>query len=578
MRKINSKIFITLLLSICMINSVSILAVYSLNNAKADLNLDSKPEPAINANINAWIIVAGDRESDHALYYCIENGCDEVYDVLLGLGYLASDIYYMAANWDGSLPSRATNTSERTSIKYAIETWAADKVSSSLGLGIFLFDHGGTNSMSLPGPNLWDTSLNTYLNNLEAATGMTRSVIVYEACHSGSFINPVSKDNRIVVCATDSTHSSYPNAALTSAVFTEAFWSSISVGYTIGEAFENARVNVIAAGYGSVQKPWIDDNHDEMGHEVDTWGHLPNGDDGNDALNVHIRPPLLMRPFVRFKICPIRWFIKLDARATQLSVIVENNDTDIEYVKAVIVPPDWEPQIPVIDPQDPYDPEILFFQEQGFTDSYFDVFFTLYEAAAGSYNFTATLNLDDLKKKLGEPDGDFGIRFMAKTESNVVSEIMPSVMTINEDGEAPTDQTPPTVSITNPETNLEISDIINITAEGNDDQALDKIQILLDGTLLNETGMPSYYPYPEARYQLDTSKYENGIHNITAIAIDESGNQAQISVFVNFQNNLDDGSGFQMIIADFYPYLIGAGIGIGISIIGSLLFRRKRKR
>lgn len=570
MRKFNSKVFIILLLSVCMLNSVSVLTVNSLNNMETYNNLDSLPKAAVSANINAWIIVAGDRESDHSLYYSIENGCEEVYDILIGLGYSANYIYYMAEDWDGSLPINAKNTSEKVHIQYAIETWAADKVSSSLGLGIFLFDHGGTNSMSLPGSNLGDSDLNTYLNTLEAATGMTRSVIVYEACHAGSFINPVSKDNRIVVCATDSAHSSYPTADLTTAVFTEAFWSSISVGYSIGEAFENAKANVNTAGLSDYQKPWIDDNHDEIGNEVDYWGHLPNGGDGSDALNLHIKPPLLLAPWLFLEMVPIRQFVTPSVRALPMTIMVKNNDTDLKYVRAVITPPGWEPPIPRINPDDPNDPEIVYFPEQSFSDSFFDVWFTLSTTTVGTHNFTATLNLDGIKKYFNEYEGDFRITFMAKTESGKVAQMIPSVITVNEDGEAPTDLIPPTVIITNPTSNLNISDTINITVEGDDDQALDKIQILLDGALMDETNMPSYYPYPEAVYSLDTSKHVNGIHNITAIAIDESGNQKQTSVFVNFENSA-------ILNFNFPPYLIGAGIGVGLTLVGSLIFRRKKK-
>ena len=570
MRKINSKFFIILLLSVCMLNSVSVLTVNSLNNMETYDALDTIPNSAEDANINAWIIVAGDRDSDHSLYTTIENGCEEVYDILLGLGYPANNLYYMAADWDGSLPVKASNTSDITSIAYAIQTWAADKVSSSLGLGIFLFDHGGTNSFCIPGPNLHDATLDAFLDVLEADTGMTRSLIVYEACHAGTFIDTLSKDTRIIVCSTDDIHNAYITHDRTTALFTEAFWSSISVSYSIGEAFENANANVNAAGYINSQKPWIDDNHDGIGHEVDEWGYLPNEGDGTDVLNLYIKPPSLVSPLPYLDLCPIRQYVKPDARTLPISIMVANNDTTLKYVKAVITPPGWKPPEPTINSSDAYDPEIYYFPEDTYSDSFFDVFFTINEETAGSYNFTALVNLDGLKKYFGESEGDYRITFMAKTESNRVAQMVPSFITINEDGEAPTDLTPPTVTITNPINNLNINETINITVKGDDDQALDKIQILLDGELLDESNMPSYYPYPEAVYSLDTSKHVNGLHNITAIAIDESGNQKQTSVFVTFENSL-------ILNFDYIPYLIGAGIGIAVSLVGSLIFRRKKK-
>ncbi|MCP4764431.1 MAG: hypothetical protein GY870_21835 [archaeon] len=570
MRKNKFKIVLILVISAYMMGCANVFAINSSYNIEHEIEIDSIPKAAVNANINAWIIVAGDRESDHELYYCIEDGCTEVYNILLGLGYSADNLYFMADDWDGSLPGIAKNTSERVNIQWAIESWASNKVSSSLGLGIFLFDHGGYNSMSLPGPNLGDTHLNSYLDTLEAATGMTRSVIVYEACHAGSFIDPVSKDNRIVVCATDSAHSSYPTADLSTAVFTEAFWSSISVGYSIGEAFENAKANVDAAGLGPYQKPWIDDNHDEIGHTVDPWGHLPYFGDGNDALNLHIKPPLVIGPWL-FLLAPLPIYIKPDIRILPISIMVKNNDTTIDYVRAYIRPPDWQPPIPVIDPDDPWDPEIPYIPGAEFADSFFDVFFTLTESSFGTHNYTAIVNIPGLIKQFGGiSEGELEVTFKAKTESSVVSPIVPSLITINEEGEAPTDITPPTVIITNPNPNNELSNEINITVQGDDDQALDTIQILLDGAPLNTTNMPSYLPYPEVVYSLNTGLHVNGLHNITAIAIDESGNQEQTTVLVNFQNNV-------LLNFDYQPYLIGAVVGVGLGAVGQLLVKRKRK-
>lgn len=94
------------------------------------------------------------------------------------------------------------------------------------------------------------------------------------------------------------------------------------------------------------------------------------------------------------------------------------------------------------------------------------------------------------------------------------------------------DNTPPTISITNPRPNANLRGIINITAEGDDDQALDKIQIYFDGTLMKEEIMPPYYPYPEVIYSLDTSKYGSGTHNITAVAIDKASNVQETSILV----------------------------------------------
>ena len=73
---------------------------------------------------------------------------------------------------------------------------------------------------------------------------------------------------------------------------------------------------------------------------------------------------------------------------------------------------------------------------------------------------------------------------------------------------------------------------MGVIAEGDDDQALDKIQIHIDGDLVEEENMPPYLPYPEATYNLDSSLYSAGIHNISATAFDEAGNTKTTSIFV----------------------------------------------
>ncbi len=148
--------------------------------------------------------------------------------------------------------------------------------------------------------------------------------------------------------------------------------------------------------------------------------------------------------------------------------------------------------------------------------------------------------------------------------------MVPSVITINEEGEAPVDTILPTISLSSPASNDALGGIINITATGDDNQALDKIQLLLDGVLLKEEEMPLFYPYPATLFSLDTGNYTDGIYNITAIAIDGSGNRAQQTVFVRFTNETRPPF-------DFQPYLIGAGIGVGVSLFGSLIFKHRKK-
>ena len=500
----------------------------------------NEPKTAVSANLAAWMIIAGDR-SDHDKLSIIRSGCDQAYDALLNRGFTSSEIFYLdpayAIGGNPQSPYRDADTT-LANIQWAIETWAAGLVDATHGLGIYLFDHGGTGYMCIPGTDLTDTNLNTYLDNLETSTGCNRFIIVYEACHAGSFINPVSKDNRIVVTATDITHNSAVNGAWDWAAFSETFWSSITQCKTIGEAFEDAEANVHALGYGGVQFPWIDDDHDEIGHEVDMWGSLPSGGDGSDALNVWIGTGTNC-PMIFILWLPLRAFINI--RFIPIWAVIDTNSL-MESVYARVIPPNWTPSRIVTDPES----SIIGID-------YLPLVELLDQDHDG--NFTGFIDRNDYANYLSA-NGDYKINILAKTQEGAFADIESTYVTINDDGKAPTDTTPPTISIINPGADAQLSGVVDLTVEGDDDQALDKIQIFVDGVMVKEEIMPPYYPYPEVTYNLDTSQYLLGTHNITATAIDQVDNQKSTSISVNFIIEAKI-PGFQIT-----PLIIGSILGI----------------
>jgi hypothetical protein len=264
----------------------------------------------------------------------------------LDCGYTHDDIYYLVP--DTSATTREDAQSTLTNIQYAIETWAPTKVGSNGELGIYMCDHGGSNYFCLhPNPDLTDSNFNTYLDNFEAASGSDRIFVIYDACTSGSFQNPVSDSDRIVVCSTDDAHSAYlspvsPNDPM----FSDSFWPAIQSGHSIGEAFEIATADIFSLGYGDAQFPTIDDNHDEIGHIVNAWGHLPSTGDGNDALNTYICGdcgPTFVIPPILYQIPVIKWF-PYSPKVVEVPVwAVVQNVTPVDYVRVRVIPPNWNP-------------------------------------------------------------------------------------------------------------------------------------------------------------------------------------------------------------------------------------------
>ena len=94
------------------------------------------------------------------------------------------------------------------------------------------------------------------------------------------------------------------------------------------------------------------------------------------------------------------------------------------------------------------------------------------------------------------------------------------------------DSTPPTVSITAPANNAQVSGIVNVTADASDNVAVAGVQFLVDGVT---TGVEdTVAPYALA---WDTRTVPNGAHTLTARASDTSGNtKLSAAVTVNVAN------------------------------------------
>lgn len=491
----------------------------------------------------AWIIIAGSR-FDYDKQEIIDNGCNITYQVLISKGYSADDIYYLGNTSYSIVDASAT----RANIQWAIETWAAGKCDDTNGLGIYMFDHGGIDYFCLhPNPDLTAANLDSYLDNFETNSGSNRTILIYEACHSGSFIDEVSQDNRIVITATDVNHGSKVNGDWTWAAFSEGFWNSIKECNTIGEAFEDGVENVDDLGYSGAQFPWIDDDHDGIGHEANATGELPNGGDGNDALSTTIGSPLSCYLRLIIKKWPRRLFFDPTVNVIPLWVLVES-DVNIRKVYARVVPPSYIPQ----PPENDIGEGVRF---DGLAEKYL---IPLYDYNSDG-NYTA-----DPKSAGVDPEWSWNethelkINFFARGDDGEFSDVGTTKYFQTSDGNPPLDTTPPIVEIINPKQSGTLTGNINLIAEAEDDQNIYKIRLLLDGQSLT-TQIFDTNPF-EISFNLNTASYSNGQHNITAIAWDDSGNNGTTSLLVNFDNQVIPS--FQ-----FTPVLIGCFLAVIVSII-----------
>ncbi len=529
----------------------------NMNYNQFDTNSDIsvKASAAQYECVDAWIIIGGDKSNHHA-WDLVLLTLEWVYDQALALGNNDNEILMLVPDVALTQTSREYGDSSPTNLNYAFNTWAPDIVGPNGVLAVYLHDHGGTDAMAnYPYPSLTASELDQYLDDFEAASGSDRIIVVYEACSSGTFVDELSKSDRIIMTSTEPGYSAWwspipPHISL----FGEGLFTSILAGNSIGDAFVDANNEIIALGYGDMQRPVIDDNHDGVGHIVNAWGHLPSTGDGIDAKNTYLTqgcpPTLIQLPQLLY--VPLKFWVEYNPAIINIQLTVGvDNSTNIAKLISRVVSENWTPP-------EPRDNESMGLWDANETSYQWEL------TPDGNGNFTGRVAINSPIN-----NSDYMLSFFVEDVDGRRGQIVSTQVGINEDGIAPVDNVDPTVIITNPNANAGLKGIVNITAEGNDDQALDKIQIYLNGELLEDEQMPDYYPYPEVVYSLDTADYGFGLHNITARAVDKANNIQETTILVTFEE--DRIPGFQI------TYLF-TGTLLGVVIIIILYVKRKPVR
>ncbi|KKK64254.1 hypothetical protein LCGC14_2986080, partial [marine sediment metagenome] len=324
----------------------------NMNYSQFDTNSDIsvKSSDAQYECVDAWIIIGGDKAS-HEYWELVLTTLEWVYDQALALGSNDDDILMLVPEVAVTHTSREDGDSSPNNVNSAFNTWAPSKVGPNGVLGVYLHDHGGNDAMAnYPYPSLTASQLNQYLDDFEAASGSDRIIVVYEACSSGTFVDELSKSDRIIMTSTEPGYSAwwspiYPHISL----FGEGLFNSILAGNSIGDAFVDATNEINALGYGDIQKPVIDDNHDGVGHIVNAWGHLPSTGDGIDAKNTYLTQgcPLILIKFPQVLYIPLKFWVAYNPAIINIPISIGvDNSTEIARVIVRVIPENWTPPVP----------------------------------------------------------------------------------------------------------------------------------------------------------------------------------------------------------------------------------------
>jgi parallel beta-helix repeat protein len=479
-----------------------------------------------------FIVVAGNRY-DNALLSTINYGCNQVYKILRQVGYSADNIYYLNQpecgyqDLDGDGKNDIDAWASNTNLRWAIETWAANRTSPTQPLYLYLFDHGGSDIFGINNAPeiLHSWQLASWLDNLEQTTGAPIHVI-YAACHSGSFIDELSRAGRVVVTSSSADEFSWTIPGTWEA-FSTPFWNQIKSGHSILASFNYASSPLSLANWflrfiywlkGMHQTPLLDDNGDCVGHA----GYLPNGGDGYLANNIYIGACEWPYPWIN-QTMPSLFGYWPPTSNTTLWAKIENN-TNLLHVRAYMVPPDWKPP--------------------NSTDTLIALGTECYEMMdpEGDGNWTVDIPAANFTNHAPEtaPNANFTFFITAEQDNGDMATPFAINIWFSETPDLGIDEISPWVSIERPWENRIVSNIITVNGTAVDDVCLEKIEVCLDGNLCGTIDLPnassSFY-----EFNLDTTLFENGNRTILVRVFDmadNSYNQTLNVVFDNFAHEI----------------------------------------
>ena len=289
------------------------------------------------------IIIVG-RNDDWLSQPYIDLTANNAYKVLLKRGFTNESIFYLNPSLQQEYPVDRISSIEN--ISYSINTWAESRVSANIPLLIYLVNHGGNDKFFVKGTSeiLEPKKLDEYLDKLTSITGIKDITVIYEACNSGSFIDELSENGRIIITST----SESANAGIdqNGAFFSKYFFNSISDAKTLKSAFESASNAEEIITYSEMlknaglypQTPLLDDNGDGVGHPMP----LEGTDDGLIANSKYLGPQVgaLNLPPTITSYSEYSEPVNVNTEIEIWAKVID--DTKIKEVYASIIEPDYK--------------------------------------------------------------------------------------------------------------------------------------------------------------------------------------------------------------------------------------------
>jgi len=227
-------------------------------------------QPPIVNNTNslgqAIIIAASGSHPSNSLFKYSNEFAQRMYRLLKERGFSDESIHYMSPQppdihpVDGRLEPERQDYPLFDAEQEISQAFAQAAANLTAGQQFVFYLHGHAredNIMLMPNYELTATHLRDLLATLPTNI---QQIIIIDTCYSGSFMDDLAGENRIIISSTDDISSAFQVAY---ASFADTFIKQLYRGSSITEAFQIAENAILSEPkFFREQRPWLDDNGD----------------------------------------------------------------------------------------------------------------------------------------------------------------------------------------------------------------------------------------------------------------------------------------------------------------------------
>lgn len=192
-------------------------------------------------NAKAIIVAGGGDYPGNNLWNATQMCANFSYWSLLHQGFSKQDIYYLSSDTDLDLDGNGVlddvdDAATQSAFANAIAQCSAEGTNDVI---IYLTDHGGNGLFRLNSGELLSVSELAILLEALQSSISGKTIVIYDACESGSFVPLLAGDNRIIITSTAAGEKAkFLDNGLIS--FSNFFWTAVFNGSSIAQAFNSA--------------------------------------------------------------------------------------------------------------------------------------------------------------------------------------------------------------------------------------------------------------------------------------------------------------------------------------------------